>query len=118
MAQHPEVPYVKPSHAVLDQVKAWINAKPIFVARKSDCPYSKKTLETLFDDLHVPKDKVLLITVDEIENGAEVKQAIIDYTGQKTVPNTYINGRHIGGNDDLQKLKQTGELQELLRGIV
>jgi len=35
-------------------------------------------------------------------------------TGQKTVPNVFINGKHIGGSDTIVKLKDDGKLQLLL----
>jgi len=36
--------------------------------------------------------------------------------GRNTVPQIFINGRHIGGSDDLYALEQKGELDNLLRG--
>jgi glutaredoxin 3 len=36
--------------------------------------------------------------------------------GRHTVPQIFINGRHIGGSDDLYALEQKGELDNLLRG--
>lgn len=34
--------------------------------------------------------------------------------GRRTVPQTFIDGRHIGGNDALQKLNEQGKLDALL----
>jgi glutaredoxin 3 len=34
--------------------------------------------------------------------------------GRTTVPQIFINGRHIGGCDDLMSLEQQGKLDELL----
>jgi len=34
--------------------------------------------------------------------------------GRRTVPQIFIDGRHIGGFDDLSALDQVGELDELL----
>ncbi len=34
--------------------------------------------------------------------------------GQRTVPQIFINGQHIGGSDDLHALEQKGELDKLL----
>lgn len=36
--------------------------------------------------------------------------------GRSTVPQIFIDGRHIGGSDDLAKLDQSGELDRLLAG--
>lgn len=39
-----------------------------------------------------------------MEEGSEVQDALTKITGQRTVPNIFINGKHIGGNSDLQAL--------------
>ena len=36
--------------------------------------------------------------------------------GRHTVPQIFINGRHVGGCDDLYALEEAGELDRLLRG--
>lgn len=36
--------------------------------------------------------------------------------GRNTVPQIFINGEHIGGNDDLQASHRSGRLGELLNG--
>ena len=35
-------------------------------------------------------------------------------TGQRTVPNIFISGKHIGGCDDIMRAQQSGELQQLV----
>ena len=35
-------------------------------------------------------------------------------TGQRTVPNVYIGGNHVGGSDDTLKLNTEGRLMEML----
>ena len=39
-------------------------------------------------------------------------------TGRSTVPQIFINGKHIGGSDDLLELDAKGELDKLLAGEV
>ena len=36
-------------------------------------------------------------------------------TGARTVPQIFIDGRHIGGSDELAQLERRGELDELLQ---
>ena len=95
-----------------------INQKEVFVAAKSYCPHCKATRKTLFEEYKVPADKALVLELDLMGDGKEIQEALFEITGQKTVPNTFIKGKHIGGNDDLQKLSQSGELKKLLEGIV
>ena len=58
--------------------------------------------------------------------GAEIEEIAVDFGGDKkqemvarangrmTVPQIFINDRHIGGCDDLFELEYAGELDELL----
>ena len=39
---------------------------------------------------------------------------MIERSGQRTVPQIFIGGRHIGGSDELAELEQKGELDALL----
>ena len=49
-----------------------------------------------------------------MENGAIIQKALHETTGQRTVPNIFINGKHIGGNDIIQRAAQSGQLEVLL----
>jgi glutaredoxin 3 len=35
-------------------------------------------------------------------------------SGQKSVPNVFVKGKHMGGNDDTQAAAKEGKLQEML----
>ena len=39
---------------------------------------------------------------------------LIDATGQRTVPQVFIDGEPVGGFDDLARLSRTGELDRLV----
>ena len=88
-------------------------------ARFTDAaPYCHAALNTLFEKLKVPRSKVLVLQLNDMKEGADIQAALYEINGQRTVPNIYINGKHIGGNDDLQELRETGELEELLEPIL
>lgn len=44
----------------------------------------------------------------------ELRVAMMEKTGRRTVPQIYIGDRHVGGYDDLAALEHTGELTRLL----
>lgn len=44
----------------------------------------------------------------------ELRLAMMEKTGQRTVPQIYINDEHIGGYSDLASLDHAGELDQLL----
>lgn len=52
--------------------------------------------------------------LNKMEDGPDVQQALLELTGQRTVPNVFIKGNHIGGNDDTQAAAKSGKIQELL----
>jgi len=48
------------------------------------------------------------------DDGDSIQDALRQITGQRTVPNIFINKQHIGGNSDLEE-KSPKELEALLR---
>ncbi len=44
----------------------------------------------------------------------ELREAMIQKTGRRTVPQIYINGEHVGGYDDMAALDRAGKLDVML----
>lgn len=44
----------------------------------------------------------------------QLRDEMMEKTGRRTVPQIYINGRYVGGYDDLASLDHAGELEILL----
>lgn len=55
-----------------------------------------------------------VIELDEVEDGDAIQDYLAQKTGQRTVPNIFIKQQHIGGCDDLLRIKASGQLQKLL----
>jgi glutaredoxin 3 len=53
-----------------------------------------------------------VIELDKVEDGSEIQDALEGLTSQCSVPNIFINQKHIGGSSDLQTRK--AELPALL----
>jgi glutaredoxin 3 len=49
--------------------------------------------------------------LDEMDDGADIQDALLDMTGQRSVPNVFIKGEHLGGNDDVQSAFRDGSLE-------
>ena len=45
-----------------------------------------------------------------------LREAMMEKTGRRTVPQIYIGEHHVGGYDDMAALDRTGGLDELLAG--
>ncbi len=56
--------------------------------------------------------------IDEvrIDLNPEERQAMMDKTGRRTVPQIFIGDTHVGGCDDLMALDRAGGLMPLLQG--
>ena len=52
-----------------------------------------------------------------LDQHADARKWLVENTGQKTVPQIFFNERHIGGNNELQKLDQE-ELQRLIMMVL
>jgi len=89
------------SQTTKTKVQNIIDENPVVVFSKSYCPYcqaSKQTLSELGAKPHV-------LELDQIDDGAEIQDALRELTNQGTVPNIFIDKKHIGGNSDLQRRK-------------
>lgn len=97
-----------------EKVQALIKNKPIFIASKTYCPFCTKTKNTVSS---ITKDAYIL-ELDEVADGAEIQDALFEITGQKTVPNVFIAGEHIGGNSDLQALHSQDKLESKIKAAL
>jgi len=73
-----------------------ISGSAVMVFSKSYCPFGAR-VESLFKTNKIPYD---LLYLDEMETGPAIQDVLLQKTGQKTVPNVFVSGKHIGGCDD------------------
>ena len=52
----------------------------------------------------------------DVTNDSEGRAWLADTTGQKTLPQVFIDGLPVGGFDDIKALDRSGELDRLVRG--
>ncbi|CAM4619466.1 hypothetical protein PO909_006287 [Leuciscus waleckii] len=92
------------------KIKELIDSHQVLVFSKSYCPFCVK-VKDLFNELNV---KCNTIELDLMEDGTNYQDLLHEMTGQKTVPNVFINKKHIGGCDNTMKAHSDGVLQKLL----
>ncbi|KAL7487089.1 hypothetical protein ACHAW6_012682 [Cyclotella cf. meneghiniana] len=90
--------------------KSEIASSDVVIFSKTYCPYCTATKQ-LFSGMNIPAK---IIELDNMDNGLEVQAALLDISGQRTVPNVFIKGKHLGGNDVSQAAARSGKLQEML----
>ena len=54
----------------------------------------------------------------DVANKPEMRRWLQEITGRRTVPQIFINGRSVGGFDDISALDRRGELDGLLAQTV
>ncbi|KAI4100944.1 MAG: hypothetical protein L6R37_005150 [Teloschistes peruensis] len=86
-----------------------IDENAVAVFSKSYCPYCRAS-KSLLSEMGA---KFFVIEMDQVDDGADLQDALEEISGQRSVPNIYIKQDHIGGNSDLQARK--GDLKELLK---
>ncbi len=75
---------------------------------KMFCPYCVRAKSLL-------ERKGVNVNEIAVDRGGELKLEMIQRAGGRmTVPQIFINGRHVGGCDDLFELEGAGKLDELL----
>jgi thioredoxin reductase (NADPH) len=48
------------------------------------------------------------------DNGKAIQDKLVEISGQKTVPNVYIQGKQVGGSGDIHKLYEEKKLMALI----
>ena len=52
----------------------------------------------------------------DVENDDEKRVWLVETTGQRTVPQIFVDGRSLGGFSDVDALDKAGKLDPILRG--
>ena len=81
---------------------------------KSYCPYCRRAKQALGNIGISP----VVVELDEREDGRDVQLAILQMTGQRTVPSAWLNGQHIGGSDDVVAGVRSGLFDKVDRGAI
>ncbi|XP_051142408.1 glutaredoxin-C5, chloroplastic-like isoform X2 [Andrographis paniculata] len=94
-----------------ESVKRTVGENPVVVYSKTWCSYSLE-VKSLFNRLGV---EPLVIELDQLgPQGPQLQKTLERLTGQHTVPNVFVGGKHIGGCTDTVRLHRKGELKPLL----
>lgn len=93
-----------------DFVTDSVAADKVVLFTKKGCPYCA-SLKDLFNQLGAPYTEH---EISEMSNYGDIVAALERATNQSTAPNLFIAGKHIGGNEETQKLHAAGDLLPIL----
>ncbi|KAI1470900.1 glutaredoxin [Daldinia caldariorum] len=89
------------------EVEATLNAilkkSPVVIFSKTFCPYSKRAKGVLLEKYSIDPAPYV-VELDEHPLGKQLQARLGVKTGRKTVPNIMINGKSVGGSDDIAEL--------------
>ena len=92
-------------------VRAKIAENKVTVWSKTYCPFCTR-VKGLFEEMGV---EAFVVELDRLHEEAEIQDALAEMTGQRTVPNVFIGGAHVGGCDDTHEARASGELERMLK---
>ncbi|AQK51521.1 grx_S12-glutaredoxin subgroup I [Zea mays] len=97
-----------------ESVKKTVADNPVVIYSKSWCSYCME-VKALFKRIGVQPH---VIELDHLgAQGPQIQKVLERLTGQSTVPNVFIGGKHVGGCTDTVKLYRKGELASMLSGL-
>ncbi|GMI68388.1 glutaredoxin C2 [Hibiscus trionum] len=94
----------------LPKAKEIVSTNPVVVFSKTYCPFCVD-VKQLFNQVGA---SYKAIELDNESDGVEIQAALAELTGQRTVPNVFIGGKHIGGCDTTLAMHANGKLIPLL----
>lgn len=71
------------------------------------CPYCYRAKALL-------KEKGVAYREVDVSFNPQMRRSLLERTGQRTVPQIFINEKSVGGYDDIAALDEEGKLDELL----
>lgn len=92
------------------------NCHLVIIFSKSYCPFSARAKSILLDKYFiVPAPYV--VELDHHQMGRKLQMVLGENTGRRTVPNVLVNGKSIGGGDDVSELHEKDELSSTLKSL-
>ncbi|CAJ1946338.1 unnamed protein product [Cylindrotheca closterium] len=111
--------------AAKQEIQSTITENKVTVYTYGLSPFSSQTMALLKDAGCTSTNDVKQIEVGPEwfllgKEASTTRAALLELTGQSSLPHVFINGQHIGGifsgNPGLAALQETGKLQDMLRG--
>ncbi|KAI8889515.1 glycosyltransferase family 22 protein [Backusella circina FSU 941] len=93
-------------------IKHAIESNHLVMYSKTYCPYCRGAKQLL--SKYCPSYKVVEVNLER-DGGRSTQQALFKLTGQYTFPNIFIDGKSVGGFDNLSELDRQGGLNNICK---
>merc|ERR1712066_1157228 len=88
------------------EIDNFIGSNKVAMISKSYCPYCTKAKKA-FQQLNISFESM---EIDKRKDGEKIQDYMKVKTGARSVPRVFINGKFIGGGDDVVSKMRSGEL--------
>mmetsp|Transcript_23396 Transcript_23396/g.59159 ORF Transcript_23396/g.59159 Transcript_23396/m.59159 type:complete len:154 (-) Transcript_23396:233-694(-) len=99
------------AQAPAELVDTAIKGSKVMVFSKTWCPFCIKAKKAL-DSVGA---KYSVMELDDREDGGEIQDVFVELTGARSVPRVFIDGKFVGGGDDIVRLMNSGELEKMVK---
>ena len=89
---------------------------PVIIFSKTYCPYSATAKHILLEEFKLTPSPYI-VELDLHPHGKELQVFLEEKTGRGTVPNVLVNGKSLGGGDELEEFRAEGGLVSILRSM-
>ncbi|PYH95858.1 glutaredoxin domain protein [Aspergillus ellipticus CBS 707.79] len=114
--QTPEQPEADDRTDAVTELNGILKRDPIIIFSKFYCPYSARAKSILLDKYSIVPAP-FVVELDQHELGRPLQTLLGENTGRHTVPNVLVNGKSIGGGDDVTALDERDELASTLKSL-
>jgi len=102
---------------VQDKIKEQVTGNPVVLYMKGtpqapQCGFSALAIQVL-----QASGVQQVFTVNVLEDQA-IREGVKQYANWPTVPQLYVNGEFVGGSDIMREMYESGELKQVLAGVV
>lgn len=101
-------------------IEETISSHPVVIWSKSYCPYcvaAKNAIAQASSDVSDFQEP-FVVELDMRRDGGAIQSALARRTGRRTVPNVFIDGKAVGGGDDMASLQRQGALSGVIAAAV
>jgi glutaredoxin len=88
----------------------------VVIFSKSYCPYSKRAKGVLLEKYTI-EPTPYVVELDEHPLGKQLQALLAEKTGRRTVPNVLVNGKSIGGSDEIAELDTRKTLIDKFKSV-
>lgn len=93
-----------------------LTKRAVIIFSKTSCPFSKRAKGLLLEEYTIDPEPYV-VELDTHPLGRKIQDRLATMTGRKTVPNIMVNGKSIGGSDEIVAMHKKRELAETIQSF-